>query len=949
MKKLPLLGIFTLILFFVGVTSFGAKAQKTQFKIDYEKYTLPNGLDVILHKDNSDPIVSVAIQFHVGSNREKQGRTGFAHFFEHMLFQNSENVGKGNFFKIIEDLGGTFNGGTWNDGTIYYEVVPKDALEKILWMESDRMGFMINTVTVPVFENEKQVVKNEKRQRVDNVPYGHTNYVIDKAMFPSDHPYNWQVIGSLEDLQNATIADVKEFYNKYYGMSNATLVIAGDIDFKQVKTLVDKYFSEISSGPAVEKITPRIPKLDSTKKFYHEDNFATLPELTLVWPTVEDQNPDRYALDYLAQILTDGKRAPFYKELVENQDLAPNVIAYNNGMELAGKFFIRVRPNEGVDLNKVHAALFKAMDDFEKNGIDDRDMDRIKNALEKDFYSGISSILNKSFQLCQYNEFTGSPDNLAKEIEKILAVKKEDVMNVYKKYIKGKNYIATSFVPKGKLDLILKGSQKAEVVEEPVVQGAEAPPMEEEKDNSAIVKTPSKIDRTKAPALGEAPTVTPPKIWSTNFKNGLTAYGIQNAELPMVEFSIRMKGGMLFDNIDKVGVANLITDLMMEGTKNKTPEQLQDAIGQLGATINMYTTSEYIELSANCLARNYDAVMALMKEILLEPRWDAKEFDRVKQATITTIQQRASQPNVVAQQAFNKVMYGSRSILSNMPMGTVESVESITLDDLKSFYKNYFTPTLASFNITGAIDENKAKASLEPLVNDWKRKEVKLPEVALPSTSEKPIVYFVDIPSAKQSVVQLGLPAVKGNDKDYFPLTIVNQRLGDGSAGRLFQILREEKGYTYGAYSSIPRRINQSFFVASASVRSNVTKESVQTFKDIISDYGTSFSQEDLDKTKVSTFKGNALAYETLGDKLGILQNISTYGLPIDYIKQNEDILSKMSLTDAKSYINKYVNPKKMVYFVTGDAKSQLERVKELGIGDVILIDKNGNPISTKP
>ncbi len=942
-----------LFLIFAGLicsglmTSCGDSASNetaaNELKIDYEKYTLENGLDVILHKDASDPIVSVAIMFHVGSNREKPGRTGFAHFFEHMLFQNSENVGKGNFFKIIEELGGDFNGGTWNDGTVYYEVVPKDALEKILWMESDRMGFMINTVTVPVFENEKEIVKNEKRQRVDNQPYGHTSYVIGKALYPEDHPYNWQVIGSLEDLQAATIDDVKEFYNKWYGPNNATMVIAGDIDFEETKKMVENYFSEIPAKEEVAAIEPRPAQLTSTIKLMHEDKFAQLPELRMVWPSVEDGHPDVYPLNYLGQLLSDGKRAPLYKEIVENQKLAPSPRAYNSEREISGEFYVRVRTNDGVDLDQVSDAVFKAFSDFETNGIDDRDMERIKNSLETQFYSGISSLLSKSFQLAQMNEFRGNPDELEREIQRILAVTKDDVMRVYEKYIKDKPYLATSFVPLGKPELALEGSATAEVVEEPIIQGAEAPPLAE--DQTDFEKTPSKIDRSVAPPLGAPPTVNVPNIWQGELDNGLEVFGIENKELPLVEFSLRIKGGLLLDDPEKIGVANLMTDIMQEGTKNKTPEELEDAIGQLGANISMTTSSEYITLRGSCLSRNFEKVMAIFQEMLLEPRWDEKEFDRIKQSTVTQIQQNSAQPNTVATNVFNKLIYGENSILANNTLGTIESVNAITLDDLKAFYDKYYSPSISSFHIAGAIPKDEVLKALAPLEEKWPAKEVTMPELPEPIAVSEAKVYFVDVPDAKQSVLRIGTPAMSANDEDYYAATVVNQRLGNGTSARLFQQLREEKGYTYGAGSTFTRRINDGYFIGYSSVRSNVTKESVELFKDILDKYKEDYSEEDLETTKSMMLKGNALAFETLNDKMGILENISTYELPVNYIKRDEQVMMDMDLAKAKELIGKYINGNKMVYLVVGDAKTQAERLKEIGLGDPIMLDKEGVPV----
>ena len=339
---------------------------EAKLSIDYEKYELENGLNVVLHQDKSDPIVSVAIQYGVGSNREKKGRTGFAHLFEHMLFQESENVPQDQFFKTIQDAGGTLNGGTWQDGTVYYEVVPNNALETVLWLESDRMGFLINTVTESAFANQQEVVQNEKRQRVDNNPYGHTSWVIDKNLFPDGHPYSWQVIGELEDLQNATVEDVKEFYDKFYGPNNATLVIAGDFEEGKTKELVEKYFGEIKKRQEVEPLPVQNVTLDETKRLYHEDNFATAPQLNMVWPTVEQYTDDAYALDFLGEILSDGKKAPLYRVLVEDMELASRPFAFNSSDQIAGKFRVAVTANSGVDLDSVETGINKAFALFEE-------------------------------------------------------------------------------------------------------------------------------------------------------------------------------------------------------------------------------------------------------------------------------------------------------------------------------------------------------------------------------------------------------------------------------------------------------------------------------------------------------------------------------------------------------------------------------------------------------
>ena len=351
---------------------------------------------------------------------------------------------------------------------MYYEVVPNNALETVLWLESDRMGYLINTVTESAFYNQQEVVQNEKRQRVDNNPYGHTSWVLDKNMYPEGHPYNWQVIGELEDLQNATVQDVKDFYNQFYGPNNATLVLAGDFEMADAKALVEKYFGEIKRREEVKKLEPQPITIAETKRFFHEDNFATAPQLNMVWPTLQQYTDDAYALDFLSEILSSGKKAPLYKVLVKEKDLTSRTIAYNNSQELAGEFHIIITANTGKDLKDVEAGIFGAFKMFEKDGVTDKDVERIKAGLETGFYNGISSVLGKSFQLAQYNVFAGDPAFIEKDIENIKKVTKEDVLRVYNKYIKDKPYIMTSFVPKGQLNLITENSVKAEIVEEKI-------------------------------------------------------------------------------------------------------------------------------------------------------------------------------------------------------------------------------------------------------------------------------------------------------------------------------------------------------------------------------------------------------------------------------------------------------------------------------------------------
>lgn len=933
-----------LIVFCLLISLIPVSAQKTPvkptFKVEYEKFTLPNGLEVIFHVDRSDPVVAVNLTAHVGSAREKEGRTGFAHLFEHLLFLESENLGKGGLDKMSARIGGSgANGSTSRDRTNYLQTVPKDALEKMLWAEADKLGWFINTVTEPVLAKEKQVVKNEKRQGVDNQPYGHTQYVIDKALYPADHPYNWQVIGSLDDLQNATLDDVKEFFRRWYVPNNVTLVVTGDFDTAQARKWVEKYFSEIKRGEDVKPLPKKAGVVKETVKLYHEDNFARLPELTMAWATVEQYHPDSYALEVLTRYLSEGKKAPFYQVLVEDKKLAPNVVMFNFDSELAGQTHLSVRAFAEKDLDEVAKAIAEAFAKFEKEGISEKDLSRIKAGQETAFYNSLASVLGKGVQLAQYNYLTDNPGFVEKDIKNILAVTPSDVKRVYEKYIKGKNFVATSFVPKGKLNLALEGSTKAEVVEEKIVQGAED---EVDPTNEAkYEKTPSTFDRSQEPPYGAAPEVKIPAIWEQKLSTGLRVYGIENAEVPLVTFDIVIDGGLLLEDINKVGVSNLTARMMTQGTARKTPQELEEAIQQLGASINVIPGTEEIRIMGNTLARNYDATLALVEEILLEPRWDAKEFDLVKQSMISQIRQQEADPNAVAQNNYNLLIYGKDNIRSRNILGTIESVNAITLDDLKAFYAKSFSPSVARMHVVGALNKASITKSLNGINTKWKAKKVEIPEYKTPSAPAKSQVYFYDVPDAKQSVIRFGYPALAQTDQDFYPAVVMNYILGGGGfASQLTQQLREGKGYTYGIGSGFSGTKSPGAFTISSGVRTNVTLESAQLVKEILQNYGKNYSANDLETTKSFLIKSNARAFETSFAKLGMLDNISKYGWKYDYVKGREQIVKAMTVEQIKSLSAKYLDTDKMIWLVVGDAKTQLPRLKELGFGEPVLLNK---------
>jgi len=919
----------------IGLLSFTPQKKDTGLSVPFEKYKLPNGLTVVLNVDKSDPIAALAVYYHVGSSREVPGKTGFAHLFEHMMFQRSENVPEDTYFKNIQGAGGTLNGSTNQDRTNYYEIVPKNALEMAMWMESDRMGYLENTVTKSALVNQQNVVQNEKRESVDNAAYGFNQGLIGKNLYPKGHPYSWTVIGEMEDLTGATVEDVRAFHKKFYAPNNATVVISGDINKEEVKAMVAKYFGEIPSGTTIEKRGPMPVVLSSSVKLYHEDNFAKAPQLTMVFPSAERYSRDSYALNFLGDLLSGTKKSPLYTVLVKDKKLTSRVMTRNGSQELAGSFMVSVTANPDVNLTEVEKAIFEGFDKFEKDGFTEEDLTRIKAGYETRFYNSFASVQGKAFQFAEYTMNTGDPEYYKKDLAAIQAVTMADVKAVFTKYIKGKNFVETSFVPKGKVSLIVEGAKNAGIVEEDVTKAAEvkADVISEE----PIVKTITKLDRSIMPKIGPDPEVTIPTPWKTSLSNGIKVWGIAQNELPLVQYSIVIDGGHMLDKVEKAGVANLVASMMNEGTKNKTPEQLEDAIGLLGASIRVTSSNEDISVEVSSMTKNFEKTLSLVQEILLEPRWDTESFALVKSRIINNLKRNAASPDYLASSNLNKLIFGN-SVLAIDATGTEASVTAITIDDLKEYYNKYLSPSIAKFLVVGDVDQARVKAALTDLAKKWKPINVVIPEIKVQEPPDKSQIYFVDVPGAKQSVIAIGAPSIPRTDPDFFPATVANYKLGGSFNGIFNLILREEKGFTYGARSNIVGAKNYGTFIATSRVRTNSTLETVTIFKTEMGKYRKDIPQEYIDFTKSSLMKSNALRFETLGNLLSMLNTMTSFNLPDDYIKKEESFIKGLTVEKQLALVNKYIDPAKMYYVVVGDAKTQLDDLEKVGLGKPILV-----------
>ncbi|MEO6732998.1 MAG: insulinase family protein, partial [Ferruginibacter sp.] len=745
------------------------------------------------------------------------------------------------------------------------------------------------------------------------------------------------------DLQAATLDDVKEFYEKYYGAANATLVIAGDIDVAKTKERVKLWFGEIRKGPAVEPMKPQPVTLDKIKSFYYEDNFAKLPELSMVFPAVEQSHKDNFALNVLAELLSGSKTSPLYKIIVENKKLAPGAAAYLNSKELAGEFFIKIRANADTKLNDVKAAVDEALNLFDKAPFQDKELLPIKAKLETNLYQNIEDILDKAQRLGRDNEFKGDPGYISKEAAMLQAVTKEDVIRVFNKYIKNKPYLVTSFVPKGKKDLALDNAVAATVWVEQVVAGVQDENVQPGEDAS-FEKTKTKHNRSE-PAFGEMPLFKMPAIWSHSLTNDLKVYGLESNEIPLVNFEVVLKGGHWADPIEKSGVASLLASMLLQGTVTKTAAQLEEAIDLLGATITVSSGNEEMRIRATCLQRNFEPTFALVREILLQPRWDKTEYERLYKALLTNLKGREANATAIAGINFIKLIYGDQHILGYPVAGTLQTVSTITMEDLKTYYNKYFSPSVAVFHVAGAVSKDKVIKALSVLEKTWKPKPVTLPAYKIPEQSNAGTVFFIDVPDAKQSVLYVGKLALPATDPNSYRLEFANEILGSGSSGKLTQVLRIGKGYTYGAVSQLIKAKETAPFIATTSVRANATLASLQIIQDMLRDYEKNFGESETSITKNKVLKQNSLLYESLAAKLAMLGEISKYGKSLKFLEEKQEQLINMQLSDFKKIINEQLKEQDMIYLVVGDKATQLEEVKKLGKAKLVQLDINGQSL----
>ena len=906
--------------------------------IPYEKYKLPNGLTLIIHEDHSDPIAHVDVTYHVGSAREEINRSGFAHFFEHMMFQGSDNVADEEHFKSISEAGGTMNGTTNSDRTNYFQTVPSNQLELAIWLEADRMGFLLDAVTKKKFENQRETVKNERGQRVDNVPFGKVGEVSGRALYPYGHGYSWPVIGWMKDLNAATVEDLKKFFLRWYGPNNATITVGGDVDPKQVIAYVEKYFGSIKPGPEVKMPEKPAVVLDKDRYVSYADR-VPFPLVYMTYPTVPERHPDEAPLNVLSDILGSGKKSIFYQNFMKTQ-FAVQATVMHRARELAGEFIMLALPNprSGKSLTELEKLMREALDEFEKRGVSDEDLLKAKVKIENGTISGLASVQGKVAQLAANETYAENPNYIQENIRRFNNVTKEDVMRVFKKYIKNKPSVILSVYQHGKPEQVAS-ADNYEVNEDPSLVT--------KNDYKDLVynKPKDSFDRSKKPKAGKNPIVEVPDYWQDEFANGMKVIGTKNNELPKMFAYLSIKGGHHAESLEKSGLASLTAQMMNQATKNFTNEEMSEELQKIGASVSFGSGSKATTMTISSLTKHFDKVVELAKEKLFNPKFAEEDFNRIKNKHLQNIRFAKTKASSVASNVYNRLLYGEKHIMAKPSSGTEETVANITLDDVKEFYNTFYSPSVSKLVVVGSLDQKETIAKLN-FLKEWDRKEITLPKQPEIPTRDKTEVYFVNKDMAAQSEIRIGKIAMPFDATgEYYRAKLMNFALGGAFNSRINLNLREDKGYTYGAWSGFSGDRDNGRFTASTSVRTDVSDSSLVELMNEIKGYLSGITKEELSFMKSSIGQKDALKYETSLQKATFLLDIIEYDLDKSFVKKQQEILKNMTKEEIDGLIKKLLDIEKMLILIVGDEEEVLEKIEKVGYGKPTLLDTEGSEI----
>jgi len=891
-------------------------------KIEFEKVTLANGLQLILHVDRKLPIVHVNQWYHVGSKNERAGRSGFAHLFEHIMFQGSKNAPK-EYFTYAEAAGanlreGGVNGTTDQDRTNYFATVPSGNLENLLWVESDRLATLPDALTIEKLNNQRDVVRNERRQGLENTPYGRWFKLVAENLYPHRHPYANDVIGVHEDLQAATLEDVQDFFRTYYAPNNLSLVIAGDFDPAEAKRLVEKYFGTIPAGPALDRPAKGTPRLDGERIVEVKDRVPQ-ERTYFAWHAPAYFDPGDAELNLVATILTDGLSARLNKALIYDRQLASNAVAFQSGQPLTGAFIMWVTARPGADLDQIERIVSDEIARLAKDGPTEEELNRARTKWEFNFVTGLEGIGGfggKADILNQYNTYLGDPGMFEEDFARYRTATPASVREAVSTYLNTRNRLLVRFRP------------------EPSGRPSS-----------------TTIDRTAEPPLGGDKPFTAPEVKTATLENGLELFVVERRELPKVSVTLASRAGSVSDPQGKGGLASMTARVMRRGTASRNALEIDTELGNLGTAIGWAAGRENARLNVEVLKRNLTPAVSILADVARNPAFPEAEFDREKKLALDALAQTANNPQAVAARVAFMLAFGLDHPYGRPPIGLPGTVSGIAREDLVEFHKAQWRPGSSALIVAGDVTLAEATALAREQFGSWPAGSA--PAVTVPPA--RPVgpgkVYMIDRQDAAQTVVAHVLPAPARTAEDYHAVLLADAVYGGGGFGtRLNLNLREDKGYSYGVFSNAALLSRGGAIIASGGVQTDKTRESVVEFVTELKNFAGAnpISDTELTAARLSKIRGYAQQFESLGRVADQVLTLWTVGLPMIELQREPEGLLGASLAAVNAAAAKYGTPAGTSLLLVGDLSKVEPGVRELKLGEIVHLDVEGRPAGAR-
>ena len=884
------------------------------FSISQEKLTLSNGLDVILHEDHTLPMVAVNVWYHVGSKNEEIGRTGFAHLFEHVMFEGSKHHNR-DYFEPLQKIGAAINGSTTADRTNYWETIPSNYLDLALWLEADRMGFLLDALDQNRFDIQREVVKNERRQSYENRPYGLSHLILQPAVFPAPHPYNWPVIGSQKDLDAAHLDDVKAFFRQYYAPSNASLALAGDFESGDAKRLVEHYFGNLTPGPAVTRIGRMDSPLSGEVNLTMRDK-VQLPRLYLVWPSGPMFDQDEAPLELLAAVLGDGKSSRLYQSLVYENQIARDVSVGNYPQEIAGEFHLSVTANLGHTLEEIQEVVEREIERLRSEPPTRHEILRAKNRIEAQHVRQLEKIGGfggRADQLNYYNVHRGDPEIINSDITRYLQTNGDDIVRV-----------ANSTLGSSRVNLAVLPEESTNI-------------------------SPSSVNRSLVPAGMKTPTYQPSVPTRKKLSNGLSILFVEKPSLPMVAMGLMVDAGANTDPTTHPGMAHLTASLLVEGTVNRSSQQIADEMEFLGSHLESDAGREHAFIFAETLTSHWPKAMEIIADVTRFANFPSQELDRMRKERLADLKRMSADPSAISQSASRALIYGYESDYGHPLVGTEDSIKNFTQEDILGHFERHFGPQNSTLLVVGDISGKDVLSQAEIHFGDWNHSVQcsKLDGKPDGADDKQTTIYLVDKPGAAQSIIRAGHLTIPRHHPDYLALNLLNYVFGSQPTSRLFMNLRQDKGYSYGYYSSIEWHTGRSSILAGGAVETAVTKESVmetlKEFADIKG--GRPVTESEFQAAHDGLSRGFPSQFETQGQILSQLIQLEMFELPDTYYSNYLANLDAITLGDLHRVATDRIHDRHLSILVVGDKSIVGPSLSELGL-PIINVNHEGRPLT---